>query len=114
MKLFQEKWETLYEGKDEQYAYEVIALFEENRVRYRATAYTPATRLAGYAFGNLRFNPRDPSVNNQALATKLLNNKSMDKIQIEVLYKDTKRARQLVKHALGSHYYSQRAERETG
>ena len=110
MRLFKEKWETFYEGKDEQYAYEIIALFEEQHVRYRATAYTPATRLAGYAFGNLKYNPRDPSVNNQAIATKLLTNKSMDKILIEVHYKDMEQARLLVKHALGSHYYSQRAD----
>lgn len=111
MRLFRNKWESFYEGKDETYMNDLVSVFEQARIRYQATAYTNASRLAHYALVTPRpaASSKAPTPTMDGVAAKLLSNKSLDKYLVEVHYRDMERARRLVKYALGSSYYSQRA-----
>ena len=116
MRLFRNKWETFYEGKDGTYMNDLVSVFEQERIRYQATAYTNASRLAHYALVTPRpaASSKGPTPTMDGVAAKPLSNKSLDKYLVEVHYKDLERTRQLEKYALGSSYYSRRSERVTG
>ena len=112
MRIFKSKWVTFYEGKDETYMKDLVSVFEQERIRYQATAYTAASRLANYAIVTPRPNAssKAPTPTMDGVAAKLLGNKSLDKYLVEVHYRDLERARQAEKYALGSSYFSRRAE----